>query len=34
MNINLRGDKIKITDAMKKYADDKLERINKYVEND
>ena len=30
MNITLRGDKIKITDAMKDYADEKLERLNKY----
>lgn len=33
MKINLRGDKIKITDAMKEYANEKLERINKYVDN-
>ena len=33
MKINIRGDKIKVTDAMKDYANDKLERINKYVDN-
>lgn len=33
MNITLRGDKIKITDAMKDYADEKLEKINKYLDD-
>ena len=33
MNITLRGDKIKITDAMKDYANEKLERINKYLDD-
>ncbi len=33
MNITLRGDKIKITDAMKEYADEKLERLNKYLDD-
>lgn len=33
MNITLRGDKIKITDAMKDYADEKLERLNKYLDD-
>ena len=32
MNITLRGDKIKITDAMKEYALEKLEKINKYLD--
>ena len=33
MNITLRGDKIKITDAMQDYADEKLERLNKYLDD-
>ena len=33
MNITLRGDKIKITDAMKEYANEKLEKINKYLDD-
>ena len=33
MNITLRGDKIKITDAMKDYAEEKLEKLNKYLDN-
>ena len=33
MNITLRGDKIKITDAMKDYADEKLEKLNKYLDD-
>lgn len=33
MNITLRGDKIKITDAMQEYADEKLERLNKYLDD-
>ena len=33
MKITLRGDKIKITDAMKDYANEKLERINKYLDD-
>jgi len=33
MNITLRGDKIKITDAMKDYAQEKLEKINKYLDD-
>ena len=33
MNITLRGDKIKITDAMRDYANEKLERINKYLDD-
>ena len=31
MNITLRGDKIKITDAMNEYANEKLDKLNKYV---
>jgi len=33
MNITLRGDKLKITDAMQDYAKEKLERLNKYLDN-
>ncbi len=33
MKINLRGDKIKITEAMKDYANEKLVRINKYLDD-
>ena len=33
MNITLRGDKIKVTDAMRDYANEKLERINKYLDD-
>lgn len=33
MNITLRGDKIKITDAMQEYANEKLERLDKYLDN-
>ena len=33
MKIALRGDKIKITDAMQEYAKEKLERLDKYLDN-
>lgn len=33
MNIVLRGDKLKITDSMRDYANEKLERLNKYIDN-
>lgn len=33
MNITLRGDKIKITDSMNEYASDKLEKLNKYLDD-
>ena len=33
MKITLRGDKIKITEAMQEYAKEKLERLNKYLDN-
>lgn len=32
MNINIRGDKIEITESIKKYVIEKLERLNKYFE--
>ena len=31
MEINVRGDKIKVTQAIQDYATDKLNRINKYI---
>ena len=33
MEIIINGDKLKITDAMKKYIEEKLEKLNKYLEN-
>ena len=33
MEIIIRGDKIKITDAMSDYINDKLGKLNKYLEN-
>ncbi|HOB25684.1 MAG TPA: ribosome-associated translation inhibitor RaiA [Bacilli bacterium] len=33
MNINIRGDKIEITDSIKKYVEDKLARLDKYYDN-
>lgn len=33
MKVTLRGDKIKITEAMHEYANEKLERLDKYLEN-
>ena len=33
MNINIRGDKIEITDSIKSYVKDKLQRLEKYFEN-
>lgn len=33
MELNIRGDKIKVTAAMKKYIAEKLEKLNKYLEN-
>lgn len=32
MNINIRGDRIEITDSIKNYVKDKLERLDKYFE--
>ena len=32
MEIKIRGDKIKITDAMKDYIEDKLSKLDKYLE--
>ena len=33
MDIIIRGDKIKITDAMSDYINEKLGKLNKYLEN-
>lgn len=33
MNISIRGDKLEITDAMQKYAKEKLLKLDKYFEN-
>ena len=33
MKLNIRGDKIKITESMRNYLEEKLERLNKYLEN-
>lgn len=32
MNINIRGDKIEVTDSIKNYVKDKLERLEKYFD--
>ena len=32
MNINIRGDKIEVTDSIKNYVKEKLERLEKYFE--
>lgn len=33
MEIIIHGDKLKVTDAMKEYIEEKLEKLNKYIEN-
>jgi len=33
MKLNIRGEKLDITDSMKAYAEEKLEKLSKYVEN-
>ncbi len=33
MKINIRGDKIKITQAIKKHVEDKISKLDKYLEN-
>ena len=33
MKINIRGEKIEITKAMREYAEDKLSKLNKYIDN-
>lgn len=34
MKINIRGEKTEITEAMKDYAEEKLNKLNKYLENE
>ena len=33
MNINIRGDKIKVTDAIKSYTEEKINKLSKYFKN-
>lgn len=33
MKLNIRGEKTEITQSMKKYAEEKLEKLDKYLEN-
>ena len=33
MEIIIHGDKLKVTDAMKEYIEEKLDKLNKYLEN-
>ena len=33
MEIIIRGDKIKVTDSMKEYIEEKIGKVNKYIEN-
>ena len=33
MNVNLRGEKIEITEAMRDYAKDKFQKLSKYLVN-
>ncbi len=33
MKINIRGEKMNITEAMKEYAEEKLQKLNKYIED-
>ena len=33
MKLNIRGEKTKITDSMKAYAEEKMEKLNKYIQN-
>lgn len=34
MKLNIRGEKLPITDAMKTYAEEKLNKLNKYIDNE
>lgn len=34
MNINIRGEKLEITDSMKRYAEEKLQKLCKYIDNE
>ena len=33
MKLNIRGEKTNITEAMKTYAEEKIQKLNKYIEN-
>ena len=33
MKLNIRGDKLVVTDAIKNYIEEKLNRLNKYFDN-
>ena len=33
MKLNIRGEKTEITASMKKYAEEKLQKLDKYLEN-
>ena len=33
MKLNIRGEKTEITEAMKTYAEDKMKKLDKYIEN-
>ncbi len=33
MKLNIRGEKTNITDSMKNYAEEKIQKLNKYIEN-
>ena len=34
MKLNIRGEKTEITEAMKAYAEEKITKLNKYIESD
>ena len=34
MKLNIRGDKLVVTDAIKNYIEDKIKRLEKYFDND
>ena len=33
MKINIRGEKLEITKAMREYAEEKLSKLNKYIDD-
>ena len=33
MRLNIRGDKLAVTDAIRKYVEEKIEKLNKYFDN-
>ena len=34
MKYNIRGDKLEVTSAIENYVENKLDRLNKYYQND